>query len=85
MCVVSLILHFTKWLPFFVLYFMHIQSIELHNCSDDGGLGLLHGFLLILGMTGVSQPLTLQKHLGYFNHIFRLSQLHQSDQRNAIN
>ena len=23
----------------------------------------------------------LQKHLGYFNHIFRLSQLHQCDQR----
>ena len=27
---------------------------------------------------------TLQKHLGYFNHIFRLSELHQCDQlRNA--
>ena len=54
LCVVSLILHFTKWLPFFVLYFMHIQSIELHNCGDDGGLGLLHGILLLyLGcMTG---------------------------------
>ena len=52
MCVVFLILHFTKWLRFFVLYFMHIQSIELHNCGDDGGLGLLHGILLLLGVTG---------------------------------
>ena len=29
--------------------------------------------------TGLHVP-TLQKHLGYFNHFFRLSQLHQCDQ-----
>ena len=30
---------------------------------------------------GTSVPIiSLQKHLGYFNHIFRLSQLHQCDQ-----
>ena len=28
---------------------------------------------------------TLQKHLGYFNHIFRLSQLHQCDQGMLLN
>ena len=27
---------------------------------------------------------TLQKHLGYFNHIFRLSELHQCDQEMLI-
>ena len=33
---------------------------------------------------GVSGIITLQKHLGYFNHTFRLSELHQCDQEMLI-
>ena len=68
-----------------MLYFIHLQSIELHNCGDDGGLGWHTVITWDDWRIPISQPLTLQKHLDHFNHIiFRLSQLHQCDQRNVI-
>ena len=82
----SLSLFMSWWLQFGVVFIAAETMQQICNTKDgvlllNVSMGkLLSATLVVLHMWMWSTCIPLQKHLGYCNHIFRLSELHQCDQ-----